>query len=84
MPYYTVSHSDDLKMEACDWPDEPDGGALGQGHVRVHLYGQQSGETVSLFRLGINICPEWSDHKGKADYNAHYMFKLSEVRSRCL
>lgn len=28
-------------MEAYGRPAEPDGGALGQGHVRVHLHGQQ-------------------------------------------
>ena len=28
------SACDHFKMEACGWPVEPDGGELGQGHVR--------------------------------------------------
>ena len=44
----SMSLCDHLKMKVCARPEEPDGGVLGQGHVRVQLYGQQSyGEAVN-------------------------------------
>lgn len=49
-----MSLCDYLKMEVCTKPEEPDGGALGQGHVRVQFHGRQSyGEAVNYLRQGL-------------------------------
>lgn len=66
---YTASHCDDLRMEACGWPDEPDGGAVDQGLP------PWPAELLGNCEL-VQSCPEWSHHKWTADYNAHQLFRL--------